>query len=64
MFNDLLASPQNITGTAIILFELDDFGARKISLKVQDITKIGAAPRINRLPVVADHANILFRTSE
>ena len=46
-------------GGAIILLQLDDLGARKVLLELQDIGHFRAAPRVDRLVVVPHHADIL-----
>ena len=59
-----LRSVKDVAGAAIILLELDDFGARKIFFKIENVGKIGAAPRINRLPIVANHTNVAILVDE
>ena len=46
-------------GRAVILLEPDDLRAGKILLEPQDVGDLGAAPRIDRLVVVADAADVL-----
>ena len=52
---------QNLRGGAIILLQLDHLGAGKILLEPQDIGHLRAAPAVDRLIVIADHADILAR---
>ena len=40
------------------MFEFDDGGTREISFEIEDVGKIGTAPGIDRLPVVADDADV------
>ncbi len=44
---------------AVILFEADDLGAGKVAFEFQDIFDLRAAPRIDRLVVVADAGDVL-----
>ena len=46
---------QNGAGRAVVLFELDDQGAREIFLEAVNMLDARAAPAIDRLIVVADH---------
>ena len=55
---------ENMRGGAVILLELDHRGVRKILLEAQDIGDFRAAPRIDRLVVVADAADILVALRE
>ena len=50
---------QNGRRGAVIAFEPDDLGAGKIAFEAQDVFHFRAAPAIDRLVVVADHADIL-----
>jgi hypothetical protein len=50
---------QDMRGGAIVLLEPDHLGAGKILFKAQDIGHFGAAPGIDRLVVVAHHADVL-----
>ena len=43
---------------AVVLLELDDRGVRPVALEVEDVAQVRAAPRIDRLVVVADHAQV------
>ena len=50
---------EDMGGGAIILLQLDDLGAGKILLELQDIGDFRAAPRVDRLVVVAHYADVL-----
>src|SRR3546814_6931840 len=50
---------ENVRGRAVILFELDDRRAGEILLELEDILDLRAAPRIDRLIVVADAGDVL-----
>ncbi len=43
---------------AVVLLQANHLGAGKILLEFQDVLDLGAAPAIDRLVVVADHAEI------
>src|SRR3546814_1130464 len=50
---------ENVRSRAVILFELDDRRAGEILLELEDILDLRAAPRIDRLIVVADAGDVL-----
>jgi hypothetical protein len=50
---------QDVAGGAIVALQPDDLGARKVALEAQDVVDLGPAPAIDRLVVVADHADVL-----
>jgi hypothetical protein len=50
-----------VAGRAVILFEPDDLGARKVLFEAKDVRDLGAAPRIDGLVVVADAAQVAAR---
>jgi hypothetical protein len=52
---------EDVGGRAVIALQLDDLGARKILLEAQDVVHLGAAPAIDRLVVIADHAEVGLR---
>ena len=56
--NHLIGGIQNICGRTVVLFELDDLRIRKILFKIEDIADIRAAPAIDGLIVIADHAKV------
>ena len=55
---------ENMRGGAIILLELDHRGFGKILFEAQDIGDFRAAPRIDRLVIVADAADVLAALRE
>ena len=58
------AAARMCAGRAVILFEPDDLRAGKVLLEAQDVGDLGAAPRIDRLVVVADAAQVAARLGE
>ena len=55
---------QDVRGGAVVLLEPDDPRAGKILFEAQDIGDLRPAPRIDRLVVIADAADILARLGE
>ena len=55
---------EDVAGRAVILFEPDDRRAGEVLLEAQDVGDLGAAPRIDRLVVVADAAQVAARLGE
>jgi hypothetical protein len=55
---------QDVAGRAVILLEPDDLRAREIMLEPEDVRDLGAAPRVDRLVVVADAAEVAARLRE
>ena len=49
---------EDVAGGAVVAFEANDLGARKIMIEAQDVVYLGAAPAIDRLVVVADAADV------
>ena len=47
-------------GRAVVLLEQNDLGVEKMLLEFQDIADIRLPETIDRLRIVADHANILL----
>ena len=43
---------------AVVLLELDDRGVRPVALEIEDVAEVRAAPRVDRLVVVADDAQV------
>ena len=43
---------------AVVLLELDDGRVRVVALEVEDVAQVGAAPRVDRLVVVADDREV------
>lgn len=56
--DDFLGGGEDVLGRTIVLFKFDDFGARKIFFEVEDVGEVGTTPRIDRLPVVANNADV------
>ena len=59
MGNHLIGRIQDIGGGSVILFQLDHRGVWKILFKVQDVADIRTAPAVDRLIVIAHHAQVL-----
>ena len=51
---------QDRRGRAVVRFQPDDLGTRKIPLELQDVLDLGTPPGIDALVVVADAADVLF----
>ncbi len=49
---------EDVAGRAVIALELDHPGAGKVFFEVEDIAGVGATPGIDRLVIVADHAEV------
>jgi hypothetical protein len=49
----------DVGGGTVVLLELDDDRARKVFLEAADEPHVRAAPAVNRLVVVTDHAQVL-----
>ena len=62
--NHLIGGIQNIRGRTVVLFQLDDLRIRKILFKIEDIADIRAAPAIDGLIVIADHAKVAALRSQ
>ena len=58
------AAREDVAGRAVILLEPDDRRAREILFEPEDVGDLGAAPRIDRLVVVADAAQVAARLGE
>jgi hypothetical protein len=55
---------EDVRGRAVILLEPDDLRAGEVLLEAEDVGDLGAAPRIDRLVVVADAAQVAARLGE
>ena len=53
--DDSIRSVQNVLSRAIVLFQQNDFGARKITLKFRDVANIGTPESVNRLIGITHH---------
>ena len=43
---------------AVVLLEADHLGVGVVALELEDVADVGAAPRVDRLVVVADHGEV------
>ncbi len=55
---------ENDLGRSVVLLEAHDHGFRKILFEVEDVLEVGAAPFVDRLIGVADHAEVAMNLSE
>src|SRR5579859_3447779 len=55
---------ENLLGGAVVAFELDDAGRREVARKAHEDRNVGAAPAINGLVFIADHADVLLGARE
>lgn len=55
---------ENVCGRAVVAFQANGFCIRKVFVEAQNIFNLGAAPRINRLVVVADAAKVAVFLAE
>src|SRR5690606_25238502 len=62
--DNVLGGFKNGGGTAVILLQLDNGRARKVAFEIQDIREVRAAPAVDRLPVIANHADVPLRADE
>ena len=62
--DDGMGSVEDELRRAVVLLELDDRRVRFVALEVEDVPKVGAAPRVDRLVVVADHRQVVVAGSE
>ena len=56
--DDAAGRGENCFGRSIILLELENLRGRVVALEIEDVADVGAAPSIDRLILVADHAQI------
>ena len=54
----------DVAARAVVLLELHDLGAREIPAEAAHDAHVGAAPAVDALVVVADHAEVLRRAGE
>ena len=59
VFNHLVGSVEDIGRRAIILLHFDDVSPGKVLFKIEDIARISAAPAIDRLIIITDHAEVV-----
>ena len=51
-------------GRAVVALQLDDRRLRPVALEVEDVAQVGAAPRVDRLVVVADDRQVAALAGE
>ena len=51
---------EDMRGRAVVALQADDPGAGEVALEAQDVADLGAAPRVDRLVVVADAAQVVM----
>lgn len=56
--DDRVRRIENARGRAVVLLELDHLRARKMLRELEDVADVRAAPRIDALVIVADHAEV------
>ena len=64
MRDEAVGGAEDVAGRAVILFEANGRGAGEILFEAQDIGNLRTAPRVDRLVVVADAAQVVARMSE
>ena len=62
--DDRVGGVEDELGRAVVLLELDHGGVRPVALEVEDVAQVGATPRVDRLVVVADHAQVAVAGGE
>ena len=62
--NQAVGGVQHRVGRAVILLQADDLGVGEKPLELEDVGHFGAAPAVDRLVVVADHADVIGRAHE
>ncbi len=56
--DDGMGGVEDQLGRPVVLLELDDRGVGPVALEVEDVAQVRAAPRVDRLVVVADDAQV------
>ena len=56
--DDAAGRGEDSFGRAVILLELENLRGRIVALEIEDVANVGAAPSVDRLILVADHAQI------
>ena len=56
--DDRVGRVEDELGRAVVALELDDRRLGPVALEVEDVAQVGAAPRVDRLVVVADDARL------
>jgi hypothetical protein len=49
---------EDVLGGTVVLLQRDDFGLRKVLLKIENISHLCASPAIDGLVIVSDHTDI------
>ncbi len=58
MLDHGVGGAEDVAGGPVVLLEFDHLGAGKVALEVKDVAQVGASPSVDRLVVVADHAQV------
>ena len=62
--HDVVGRVEDPLGGPVVLLQLHDRRVRVVPLEVEDVADVRAAPREDRLVVVADHAEVLLEARE
>ena len=62
--DDGMGGVEDQLGRAVVLLELDHGGVRLVALEVEDVAQVGPTPRVDRLVVVADDAQVVVARRE
>ncbi len=62
--DQLTGGAQYGLGAAVILLQPDDFGVGIIVIEVENIADLGPSPAVDRLIIIADHAEVIFRADQ
>jgi hypothetical protein len=62
--DQLVGAAKDRRERAVVLLELDRHRRREVQVEAEDVGDLGAAPAVDRLVVVADHAQVLARAGE
>ena len=55
---------QNFAGAAVVVFKANHFGVRPIVLETQDVSHVGATPRIDGLVIIANDTQVPVTQSQ
>jgi hypothetical protein len=58
--NNMIGRLQDVLGGPVILLKSNDFGLRKVFLKIKNVPDLCPSPTIDRLIIVPDHTDILM----
>ena len=56
--DDIVGGIEDQAGGSVVLFEFDDFGLVEGLVEAEDVARVGAAPAVDRLVVVADDGEV------